>query len=307
MHLKIVELGDPVPISDVLPMLENFGLRVISERPYELAWPEGGAAWIQDFELEHRDGLGIDIAQHRGELPRSASAPPGAARVENDGFNRLLLRRGPERARRSWCCAPTAATCCRPACPSARPTWSARSPPIRPSPALWCGCSRRASTRRAARKRGSARAPADELDRADPRRARCGREPGRRPHPARLPALVQRHAAHQLLSARRGRRAEALPVLQVRPGDDPGPAAAAADVRDLRLQPAGRGRAPAHGRRGARRHALVGPARGLPHRGPRPDEGAEREEHASSCRSAPRAASSPSACPAATARKCRPR
>src|SRR4029077_297 len=55
--LRIVRLAEPVPISDVLPMLENFGLRVISERPYELAWPEGGAAWIQDFELEHRDRL----------------------------------------------------------------------------------------------------------------------------------------------------------------------------------------------------------------------------------------------------------
>src|SRR6266480_7098221 len=63
VHLKIVKLGDPVPISDVLPMLENFGLRVISERPYELAWPEGGAAWIQDFELEQRDGLIVDIAR----------------------------------------------------------------------------------------------------------------------------------------------------------------------------------------------------------------------------------------------------
>src|SRR6516225_3666988 len=41
VHLRIVRLADPVPISDVLPMLENFGLRVISERPYELAWPEG--------------------------------------------------------------------------------------------------------------------------------------------------------------------------------------------------------------------------------------------------------------------------
>src|SRR5207253_1098037 len=63
VHLKIVRLGDPVPISDVLPMLENFGLRVIAERPYELAWPEGGSAWIQDFELEHRDAVAIDIAR----------------------------------------------------------------------------------------------------------------------------------------------------------------------------------------------------------------------------------------------------
>src|SRR5579863_4021426 len=39
LHLKILKLGEPVPISDVLPMLENFGLRVIAERPYELTWP----------------------------------------------------------------------------------------------------------------------------------------------------------------------------------------------------------------------------------------------------------------------------
>jgi len=79
VHLKIVKLGDPVPISDVLPMLENFGLRVISERPYELAWPEGGAAWIQDFELEQRDGLIVDIARIEANFAK-ASRPPGAVR-----------------------------------------------------------------------------------------------------------------------------------------------------------------------------------------------------------------------------------
>src|SRR5882672_3373548 len=90
VHLKIVKLGDPVPISDVLPMLENFGLRVISERPYELAWPEGGAAWIQDFELEQRDGLIVDIARIQGNF-REAFAAAWSGAVENDGFNRLLL------------------------------------------------------------------------------------------------------------------------------------------------------------------------------------------------------------------------
>jgi glutamate dehydrogenase len=90
VHLKIVKLGDPVPISDVLPMLENFGLRVISERPYELAWPEGGAAWIQDFELEQRDGLIVDIARVQGNFREGFTAAWSGA-VENDGFNRLLL------------------------------------------------------------------------------------------------------------------------------------------------------------------------------------------------------------------------
>ena len=42
---------------------------------------------------------------------------------------------------------------------------------------------------------------------------------------------------------------------------------------------AGRGRAHAHGHGGARRVALVGSSRGLPHRDLGADEGAERQEH----------------------------
>ncbi len=90
LHLKIAKLGEPVSISDLLPMLENFGLRVIAERPYELAWPEGGLAWIQDFELEHRDGCAIDLARISERFKEALTAGwDGAA--ENDGFNRLLF------------------------------------------------------------------------------------------------------------------------------------------------------------------------------------------------------------------------
>ncbi len=93
LHLKILKLGEPMPISDLLPMLENFGLRVISERPYELVWPEGGAAWIQDFELEHREGMRVDIARIEPSF-KEAFAATIAGGVENDGFNRLLLAAG---------------------------------------------------------------------------------------------------------------------------------------------------------------------------------------------------------------------
>src|SRR5581483_11696342 len=93
VHLKIVKLGEPVPISDLLPMLENFGLRVISERPYELAWPEGGTAWIQDFELEHRDRLRVEIAKVETDFT-DAFLAAWRGEIENDGFNRLLLVAG---------------------------------------------------------------------------------------------------------------------------------------------------------------------------------------------------------------------
>ena len=103
VHLKIVKAGDPVPISDILPMMENFGLRVIAEHPYQLAWSpsesagarESGPApaWIQDFELEHRDGARIDIERIEPKF-REGFIAVWCAQVENDGFNRLLLGAG---------------------------------------------------------------------------------------------------------------------------------------------------------------------------------------------------------------------
>ena len=57
-----------------------------------------------------------------------------------------------------------------------------------------------------------------------------------------------------------------------------GAAAAAAALRDLRLFAAGRGRASALRQGRARRHPLVRPAAGFPHRGARPGEGAAGQE-----------------------------
>ena len=49
--LKIFRVRDAIPISDLLPMLENMGLKVIAERPYGLEFSDGRRAWIQDLEL----------------------------------------------------------------------------------------------------------------------------------------------------------------------------------------------------------------------------------------------------------------
>ena len=73
-------------------------------------------------------------------------------------------------------------------------------------------------------------------------------------------------------------RGQGLDLLQDRQPHDRRAAAAAAAGRDLRLQPA-HGRHPSARRPGgARRHPLVRPARGFPHRDPGPDEGADGEE-----------------------------
>jgi glutamate dehydrogenase len=90
MHFRLFRPTSPIPISDVLPMMENLGLKVISERPYDMEWPAGGAVWIQDFELQHRAGLALDLPNIDQNLQDTfAAVLRGDA--SNDGFNRLVL------------------------------------------------------------------------------------------------------------------------------------------------------------------------------------------------------------------------
>jgi glutamate dehydrogenase len=96
VNLKLYRVREPRAISDVLPTLENLGLRLISERPYEVKLGDGGTIWIQDFELEHRHGPGLDLAADGPRLT-AAIAALWQDQAENDGFNRLVLG-----ARLSW-------------------------------------------------------------------------------------------------------------------------------------------------------------------------------------------------------------
>src|SRR5688572_5484710 len=89
VHLRILRSGDVIPISDILPMLENFGLRVLAEHNYAI----GSDVVIQDFVLEARDLRRADFASLE-RLFIEAFLAAGNAGIENDGFNRLLLCAG---------------------------------------------------------------------------------------------------------------------------------------------------------------------------------------------------------------------
>ena len=56
LRLKLYRRHDDIPLSDVLPLMENMGLRVHTEHPYRLHanLPEGGSEpiHVQDFEVE---------------------------------------------------------------------------------------------------------------------------------------------------------------------------------------------------------------------------------------------------------------
>jgi glutamate dehydrogenase len=89
---KLLRSGQPILLSHVLPLLENMGVKVFDERPYEIAPTGGHQAWIYDFGLTYEDGeFELD---RLGEAFKDAFAKAWAGEVEDDDFNRLVLRAG---------------------------------------------------------------------------------------------------------------------------------------------------------------------------------------------------------------------
>jgi glutamate dehydrogenase len=91
--LKIFRDPDAIPISDLLPMLENMGLKVIAERPYGLEFSEGRRAWIQDLELVIQGGTSSKFEVLEGEI-KSTFTAVWTGHMDNDSFNRLTLAAG---------------------------------------------------------------------------------------------------------------------------------------------------------------------------------------------------------------------
>src|SRR5206468_8195565 len=48
LQLKTVRADEPIALSDILPILENLGVRVITEIPDEVSPHDGASFWIQD-------------------------------------------------------------------------------------------------------------------------------------------------------------------------------------------------------------------------------------------------------------------
>ena len=91
VNFKLYHAGAPVPLSDVLPMLEHMGLRVIAENPAEVRLADvPDPIWIHEFTAEARDGCGIDLATAK-EPFETAFARIWHGDMEDDGFNRLVI------------------------------------------------------------------------------------------------------------------------------------------------------------------------------------------------------------------------
>ncbi len=93
VRLKLFRVGEPMALSDVLPLLEHLGVRVVDERPYDVHPHGGPEVWVYDIGLSCDD-----LAELEGDTARSrfcdAFVRLWRGEAESDGFNRLVLKAG---------------------------------------------------------------------------------------------------------------------------------------------------------------------------------------------------------------------
>ena len=90
IRFKIFRNDTPIPLFDVLPMLENLGLHIVNERPYELRMPGDERLWIQDFDMIPAVDRELDLDVIR-KLFQEAFERTLRGESDSDAFNRLVI------------------------------------------------------------------------------------------------------------------------------------------------------------------------------------------------------------------------
>ena len=221
---------EPIPLHVALPVLENMGFKVISERVYAIRLPaESGF----DSGLRAREEA---AARPGGDRRALQGVRRNVLRgdAENDGFNGLVVSAGLH-----WREAALVRAFCKYILQTGiRFSQSYMQEVLGRYPAF-CRALVEKFAARYSTWTAAARARAPALQRARPRsaRARSSREPRRRSNSARvLRRSLTAISADELLPTR-GRAAEAVRLLQARSEQNPRAAEAAPEVRDLRLSP----------------------------------------------------------------------
>ncbi len=95
IRLKAFHPGKPMTLSDVLPVLENMGLRVIAENPFEVR-PGGGekSVWIHDFLMQQDKSVPAAKVEEVKAKFEEALEKIWYGEIENDGLNQLVLTVG---------------------------------------------------------------------------------------------------------------------------------------------------------------------------------------------------------------------
>ena len=94
---RIIHAKTPIPLSDILPLLENFGFRVIGENRQQLAGQQwfGHDFFLHAFELELSAASALAIQpEEQAAIFESAFQRVWDGRLQSDKFNQLLFHVG---------------------------------------------------------------------------------------------------------------------------------------------------------------------------------------------------------------------
>lgn len=93
LKLKLFHQDGALILSDLIPILENLGLKVAEEYPYKIS-PQGESAfWLYDFTLIYAQVCNFDPEAYR-DLFADAFLSVWYGKAENDPFNKLILGAG---------------------------------------------------------------------------------------------------------------------------------------------------------------------------------------------------------------------
>ena len=92
LRFKIYHPHVPLPLSDVLPMLEDMGLKVIDEMPHAVTprTTTHALVMIHDFGLQTRNGAAVDLADVRANF-HEVFDRSWSGEMESDGLNALVI------------------------------------------------------------------------------------------------------------------------------------------------------------------------------------------------------------------------
>ena len=96
-RFKLYREGQPASLSDVMPILDNMGLKGLIEEGLEVERlatdGTSSTVWVHDFLVEDQRGENLVFADVKGPF-EDAFLAVWSGRTENDGFNRLVLELG---------------------------------------------------------------------------------------------------------------------------------------------------------------------------------------------------------------------
>ncbi|MBP0047605.1 NAD-glutamate dehydrogenase [Marinobacterium sp. AK62] len=93
LRFKIFCPEAPLVLSDVIPVLENLGMRVLGEHPFTLVCADGRRFGISDFRVACPD-VSPDMLQRSQDVVQQAFEHIWQGKAENDTFNHLIVRAG---------------------------------------------------------------------------------------------------------------------------------------------------------------------------------------------------------------------